>query len=389
MAAFRALALSFLVLSGPVARAGEPVTIGETHRIRSAVLNEERSYQVHLPDSYKWAKDRRYPVLYVLDGRTHFGHTVGSVDFLAAQGEIPETIVVAIASTVRVRDFTQTDWPKAWVGGGGADNFKRFLSAELIPLVEKTYRTDGFRTLSGHSAGGQFVLYTLTSEPALFRAYVALSPSLDWDGRLPARSMRKALESAASLNAFFYAARSDDSGQALADWEELVAALGARKVPGFRWKSEAFPAERHTSIPLLGQIHALRALYAGYRLPEDVAPKGLAAVERHYDGVSRTLGWPVAIPEDALNETGYAALSEGKVDDAIAIFKRNVDSNPSSANAWDSLADGYEKAGRWQEAASASDKSVELAAPADHPGLESFRRHAAKLHDRLKREAGR
>jgi predicted alpha/beta superfamily hydrolase len=388
MTAVRVLALSLLVVFPAIARASEPVTIGETLHTRSKALDEDRTYQVHLPASYARAKDRRYPVLYVLDGRAHFTHTAASVDFLAAEGEIPETIVVAVASTVRVRDFTQTDWKEAWVGGGGAANFKRFLSAELIPLVEKAYRTDGFRTLVGHSAGGQFVLYTLTSEPTLFHAYVALSPSLDWDGRLPARSLRKALDSAPSLNAFLYAARSDDSGQALADWEELLAALGARKVPGFRWKSEAFPEERHRSIPLVGGIHALRALYAGFRLPEGVAENGLAAVERHYAGVSRTLGWAVAVPEEAINELGYAALSQGKVDDAIALFKRNVDANPASPNAYDSLADGYEKAGRWQEAVSASDRSVDLAASAEHPNLESFRRHAAKLHERLKREAG-
>jgi predicted alpha/beta superfamily hydrolase len=389
MGILRALTFTVLFLLSPVSRAAEPVTIGETHRIRSAVLNEERSYEVHLPESYGWAKDRRYPVLYVLDGKAHFAHTAGSVDFLAAQGEIPETIVVAIASTVRVRDFTQTDWPQAWIGGGGAANFKRFLSSELIPGIEKAYRASGFRTLVGHSAGGQFVLYTLTSEPTLFQAYVALSPSLDWDGRLPARSLRKALESAKSLNAFLYAARSDDSGQALADWEELVAALDARKVPGFRWKSEAFPEERHTSIPLIGEIHGLRALYAGYRLPEGLADRGLAAVERHYEGVSRSLGWPVAVPESALNELGYAALSEGKIDVAVALFRRNIEENPGSANAWDSLADAYEKAERWRDAADASDRSVALATSSGHPDLESFRRHAAKLRARVKPDAAR
>src|SRR3954470_12724648 len=96
--------------------------------------------------------------LYVLDGKDHFFHTAGSAGYLAEQGEIPEMIVVAIGSTVRVRDFTQTDWPAGWIGGGGAGNFKRFLSAELIPKVDRTYRTDGFRVLSGHSAGGQFAL---------------------------------------------------------------------------------------------------------------------------------------------------------------------------------------------------------------------------------------
>jgi uncharacterized protein len=383
MAIRGALALSLPVLLCSIARAGEPVTIGEMHRIHSAVLNEDREYQVHLPASYGWAVNRRYPVLYVLDGKAHFVHTVAATDYLASQDEIPETIVVAVTSTVRVRDFTQTDWPQAWIGGGGAANFKRFLSAELIPAVEKAYRTDGFRTIWGHSASGQFALYALTSEPALFHAYVALSSSLDWDGRLPARSLKKALESAPSLNAFLYAARSDDSGQALADWEELVAALGARKVPGFRWKAEAFPAERHGSIALIGGIHALRALYDGYALPEGLADRGMDAVAKHYAAFSETLGWPVPVPEDAINELAYAALEQGKTDEAIALFKRNVDANPGSANAWDGLADGYAKAERWREAASASDRSVELGAKYDHPGLVRFRSRAKKWHDKL------
>src|SRR5882724_5962098 len=197
--------LFFLLLLVPLsvsAQAADPVTIGQVERIKSTVLAEVRTYEVYLPDSYGWAKDRRYPVFYVLDGKTHFVHTAGSVGFLAAQGEIPEMIVVAIASTVRVRDFTQTDWPRMWVGGGGANNFKRFLSAELIPDVERKYRTDGFRVLSGHSAGGQFALYCLTSEPSLFHAYFALSPSLDWDDNLPQRSLEQSFELTRSLPAF-------------------------------------------------------------------------------------------------------------------------------------------------------------------------------------------
>ena len=154
--------LSLLLVYSSTTGADAQIVIGQTHGIHSAVLNEERNYRVYLPDSYAWAKDRRYPVLYVLDGESEFLHTAASVDYLAAHGEIPELVVVGLDSTVRVRDFSPTDWPEAWVGGGGAGNFKRFLSTELIPTIERTYRTDGFRVLSGPSAGGLFALYCLT-----------------------------------------------------------------------------------------------------------------------------------------------------------------------------------------------------------------------------------
>jgi hypothetical protein len=384
---YRLFALLLLMLCCGTARAGDPVVIGQTARIRSAVLNEDRNYQVYLPDSYGWAKDRRYPVLYVLDGMTHFRHTTGSIGYLAAHGEIPEMIVVAIASTVRIRDFTQTDWPEVWVGGGGANNFKRFLSTELIPNIERTYRTDGFRVLSGHSAGGQFALYCLTSEPSLFKAYIALSPSLDWDNNLPQRSLEKSFASTRSLPTFLYVARSDDSGRALADYERLVETLKTKSPQGFRWHSQAFPEETHSSIPLLAQVDALRRLYAGYRFHNDKLEKGFTFAQQHFQDVSKTVGWPLAIPEDIINSLGYAALSEGKTQDAIALFKRNVESNPNSANAYDSLADGYAKAGMWKDAARASDRAVALATEFNHPNLPYFIEQAKKMNERLKEKS--
>ena len=88
------------------AAAQQEVAAGTSHHIRSAVLGEEREYTVRLPDSYRWRPDKRYPTLYLLDGKAHFLHTAGTVSHLSSAEDIPEMIIVAVASTVRVRDFT-------------------------------------------------------------------------------------------------------------------------------------------------------------------------------------------------------------------------------------------------------------------------------------------
>jgi predicted alpha/beta superfamily hydrolase len=376
-----------LVLSLETSFGEVPVVIGQTQHMYSTVLSEDRSYQVYLPESYRWAKDRSYPVLYVLDGEAHFLHTTGSVSYLAAHGEIPEMMVVAIGSTNRIRDFTQTDWSSAWVGGGGAGNFKHFLSKELMPNIDSTYRTSGFRILSGHSAGGQFVLYCLTSEPSLFQAYIALSPSLDWDHNLPQRSLEKSFRSTRSLKAFLYVARSDDAGRALADYTRLVQTLKTRSPRGFRWFGQAFPTETHVSVPLLAQIDALRHLYGGYRFHVDSLGKGLRFAEKHFRDVSRTVGYSIPVPEEVINSLGYAALSDGKIQDALVLFKRNIEANPNSANAYDSMTDGYAKAGMWKDAVHSSGRAVALATEVDHPQLAYFIEQAKKMKDRLKRES--
>ena len=362
----------------------DPVVIGQKKVIHSNILNEDRSYQIYLPQSYDWALDRNYPVLYVLDGESNFIHTTGSVDFLSSRSEIPELIIVAITSAIRVRDFTQTDWSSHWIGGGGANNFKSFLSKELIPEIEKEYRANKFRILSGHSAGGQFVLYSLTAEPSLFNAYFSISPSLDWDNNLPQRSLEESFQHTDSLKAFLYFAWSDDLGQALANDQRLLETLETKSPSKFRWVGKGFPDETHVSVTLLAHIDALRQLYAGYRLHDDLLVNGFNFAEKHFEEVSDKVGYSIPVPEDVINNFGYEALNNGNIQEAMDFFKRNIDLNPNSANAFDSMADAYEEAGMWDDALKSSERAVELANKYGDPGLSNFIKHSNRIKEKYK-----
>lgn len=347
--------------------------------VASAALGETRQVEVHLPASYGWAAERRYPVLYLLDGQWHGAHAVASSQFLAAQGELPELIVVSVHSTVRVRDFTQTDWPEGWIGGGGAASFTRFLMTELAPRIERDYRTAPFRILAGHSASGQYVLHQLATEPESFQAYFALAPSLEWDGQLPARELESALPRADRPARFVYFAYGDDFEEALAHDLRLARALAAAAPGTLRVQVRAMPEERHSALPLLALIDGLRSLYAGYALPEGLAQQGLAAVEAHFAALAARLGTEVAVPETALNEVGYGLLGRERVAEAIEVFERAARENPSSANSWDSLAEALEQGGRRDDALDASRRAVELAVRFDLPERASYERNLAKL----------
>ena len=360
------------------------VVIGQKKVIHSNILKEDRTYQIYLPRSYDWAVDRYFPVLYVLDGESNFIHTTATVDFLSSTSEIPELIVVAITSTVRVRDFTQTDWSSHWIGGGGANNFKSFLSKELIPEIEKDYRANKFRILSGHSAGGQFVLYSLTSEPSLFNAYFSISPSLDWDNNLPQRSLEESFEHTDSLKAFLYFSWSDDLGEALANDQRLLKTLETKSPKKFRWVGKGYPEETHVSITLPAQIDALRQLYDGYRLHNDLLVNGFKFAEKHFEEVSNKVGYTIPVPEDVINNFGYESLNNGNIQEAIAFFKLNIEQNPNSANAFDSMADTYEEAGMWDEALKSSERAVELANKYGDPGLNNFVNHSNKIKEKYK-----
>ena len=64
--------------------------------------------------------------------------------------------------------------------------------------------------------------------------------------------------------------------------------------------------------------------------------------------------------EGSLNTLGYALLGEERLPDAVAIFQLNAEQFPQSANAWDSLGEGYLAAGDLERAIESYEKTLEL-----------------------------
>lgn len=158
-----------------------------SNRRRSCPASSARSANISFTGQPATATDagQRYPVIYVLDGSSQDIHTAESAALLARIGLMPEVIVVGIPNVSgegRQRDYTPPDMrqdtdPSNTAMGGG-DAFLAFLREELIPQIERDYRTRSKRMLAGHSRGALFVVYALTADPELFEAYIANSPAL-------------------------------------------------------------------------------------------------------------------------------------------------------------------------------------------------------------------
>jgi len=156
--------------------------------IHSKILNEDRAIWVRTPPGYQQSKNV-YPVVYVTDAPEPVNEIGSTIDFLAENRRLPQLIVVGIGNTDRRRDLTpsQADVKNAdgsvskYPTSGGGDRFLDFIQTELMPEIEKRYRTAPYRIFAGHSLGGLLAIHALTSRPDLFDAYIAVSPSLHWD----------------------------------------------------------------------------------------------------------------------------------------------------------------------------------------------------------------
>ncbi len=382
------------------AAAGDPaaIEIGRRQEVRSKLLDEKRTIWVHTPASY--AGGARYPVLYLTDAEAQFEHTVGLADFLARNGLVPEMIVVGITNTDRTRDLTPTRAALERPGGGrfefptsgGGDRFLAFLETELIPWVDGRYRTEPCRLFAGHSFGGLLALHAFATRPALFRAVVAVSPTFPWDDGLPVREVRTLLESRSSLPSTLVVTLGDEGPDMAAGFDALRTVLESAKAADLRWTMRRLPGETHGSVVLRSHDLALRAIFDGWRPPLDPAtgaPEGdLASLRRHYAALSGRFGYAVRMPEAVVNRLGYRLLGEGKVEEAIAAFRSNVETYPDSANVHDSLGEALAAAGRLEAARDSHARAVALAERHGDPNLGIFRVNLERARDALRSGSG-
>jgi predicted alpha/beta superfamily hydrolase len=362
--------------------------------LQSKVLGEERAVLVRVPPGYQQASDR-YPVLYLIDGDRHIGHTAATVQFLAENGRMPEMIIVGITNTDRTRDLTPSRSSMAVPGGqtmqfptsGGADRFLDFIEKELMPLIDSKYRVQPFRVLAGHSFGGLFAVHTFTTRPELFNAYISVAPSLQWDQEMVVKRAAALVGERPELARTLYVTLGNEPGPPTDAFQHLQRVLGKSKTKGLEFAADHWTDEDHGSIVMRSHYQGLRKVFAGWQLPRaanGMIAGGLAAAEKHYQDLSRRVGYQVPVPEAVVNLIGYhLLLEERKIDEAIEVFKVNALRHPDSANVHDSLGEAYEAAGKLDLARAGYQKAIAVGAAKGDPNLAAFKDHLAKLEARV------
>ena len=345
------------------------INIGTIKTLESEILGEEREIWVHVPESAKESErlNKIYPVLYLLDGNSHFHSVTGLISqFSQTSGytEFPEMIVVGVLNTDRTRDLTPTN-----VNGtsGGNSKFNRFLEYELIPYVENNFPASKYRTLAGHSFGGLAVINTMLNNPELFTNFVSIDPSLWWDNQyllseLPGvtsnsdfsnKSLYLAAANTMRGQSTFEEARNENSRgtatlRAILLFADLLS-LEINSQLNFQWKY--YEDHSHGSVPLVALYDSIEYLFSWYSYLDltnfyitdrsTSASELLEMLVEHFDVISSHFGYLVLPPEEYVESRGRAFLSNERYDPAFAFFNLNLENYPNSAGAHVAMGDYY------------------------------------------------
>lgn len=236
---------------------------GRLDSIHSKILNQKRLIQVFTPPNYKQGSTDKYDVLYVLDGGNWNTGLIDRIQrFLEGEGSTPPMIIVSVLGIDRNKDLTPTKM-EGWKTSGGGDNFLGFIKEELIPYVDKTYPSNGDNTLWGHSLGGMFVIYAMLSNPATFKSYIAVDPSMWWDKNYVVKMAASKLPALAGLNTTLFVGGRE--GQSLKEMkiDTLDSVLKKAAPSDLNWKLMVYPDESHSSVRLKTTYDGLKFIYEG------------------------------------------------------------------------------------------------------------------------------
>lgn len=306
--------LSFSAPAVPASPAGgaeagtQPVPPVRIEKIASAKIGETREIWVSLPDGYD-ASGKTYPVLYMMDGDFNFtSGIIGSVRYAALRGEIPEFIIVGIKNTDRSKDIfpevvTYGDGSR---DGGRADRYLDFIREELVPHIDKSYRTERFRVLYGTSNTGFTAVYALFRSPDLADAYIAASATLsiplfrakrdDWIRDF--RGGRRRLVVVMGEN---------DLPTVLSQNGALKEALDTLAPPGLTGRF--LVVENGGHVPVEALARGLCALFDGWKIGSSLKEGTSDEIRRRADRRDEQFGVPGKLPEDDPAALAGAAVS--------------------------------------------------------------------------------
>src|SRR5690606_5549844 len=146
-------------------------------KFKSAKLGSERQIKILLPRGYDSKDAKKYPVIYVLDGDYMFEAVAGNADYYAYWEDIPDAIVVGVNQVdTRFDDSMYSEQNSLPIENGA--NFFEFLGMELVPHINKTYKTEPFKVIVGHGETANFINYYLLKDNPVFQAYITISPDL-------------------------------------------------------------------------------------------------------------------------------------------------------------------------------------------------------------------
>lgn len=313
-----------LILLSPIYALAGPVKYADSFMIDSKAFGEEREVMISLPDTYESSSTSVYPVIYIVRGQLDMLSVIASLDMLST--EVPEFIVVGITG---IGEFNPTET-------GEQSQFSQLVHNEVIPHINKEYRTAPYSILVGHSGAGRFVMNDWFTRGSDFSEYYLISSS---PGNKQEREHAISIkEEDVQKKGTLLVSISNEKNNARAMFDEFktLDAL-SNKVTFIE-----FPEETHMSGRIPTIIAGLRQSFDDWEPSQGILSGKFELLQNHYRDLGQQYGFEVEIPLDTMKRlSGFDSMSddEAKWQNASKVVDYALTKNPNNADEFFNIAD--------------------------------------------------
>lgn len=274
-------------------------TIDYSISIKSTALQSEQSIQVYLPKSYESERDKRYPVLYILDGQWFFYNGVAIRETLRGESLMPETIIIGV--DYKSRAYHDSLHFNLW------DELSGYIQNELVPFVDKSYRTTDERIVFGWENPSYMVCEFLFTEKPLFSGYIVSN------GGYVQPEMLEAYKKYQGPDKYLFLTNSKKDIYTIQSSESFAEKLKEKNPSRLNWKYQLFDQEVHESLAYTALYQGLRFYYHNYSskvfssAQEFHDEGGLKGLKNYFQGRSERFGTDPAIDNSTKNSLIWLA----------------------------------------------------------------------------------
>lgn len=306
-----------------------------TEKFHSDKLGADREITIITPLSYEKDKDKKYPLVLVLDGDYLTDPVSGIFSYTSYWDDLPEVIIVGISQGDTREDDTAFDKDSGFPVEQGAQFFD-FIGTELMPHLEKKYRLAPFKVVAGHDMTAGFLNAFLFKDKPMFNGYIAMSPELGADMEV------KIAERLGSVTkpVFYYLATSDsDAAKFRKKIKTLDEGIRVKNNVQVKYKFEEFKGASHYALAAMAIPQAIYHIFGDFQPVSNLEyqskivnlPSGYVKyLEDKYKNMEAEMGTKVRVRLNDIQAVEAAIIKNGKFDELKDLAELANDNYPKT-----------------------------------------------------------
>lgn len=230
--------------------------------IFSQKLNADRTFTVSLPLSYDKTKDKKYPLLLLLDGEYLFDVFNGNFAFGNYWDDLPEVIIVGLDQNQNNQREADCLMNQEGLPDETGAAFFEFIGAELVPALEKQYRLSPFRIIAGHNITAGFMNLFLYKEDPIFSGYISMGAEF---GEQMMERIPVMLKTAKKPIFYYHSAADGDLQHNLKGIQTLDTNIKTILNSNINYRYDEFKGASHYSLVAYSVPNAIYHIFSSYQ----------------------------------------------------------------------------------------------------------------------------